>query len=159
MAYMDNQAKQAGVKKEIQHLPILNEIFKPAQITLIASTPEENKQKKVDYWGIQKSTNIIWAFDFKTAKSPEKGFCLTFKINGSSQNSFEVGEQDITSIFLLEHLHQYAFVSKKDIYNWFKQNMPPCYPCKTRGDNSTFFFFPTSAIFELAKKIKEYKTN
>lgn len=140
-----------GIRKENEHFPILREIFESTGVDFQQSTPSENKIQKVDYW----AQNKTLAFDFKTGENPESGFCLTYKMNNTNKNVFEVGARNITSIFLLEHESRYAFVPKNSIHQWFLENKPKVFPSKK--DNSTFFIFPTSAVKELAIKFKAYE--
>ena len=154
MTYGDTPYKMAGIKKEDEYLSILNESFKSVNIILIKSSLEENKKQKVDYWGLIDGRRK-YAFDLKTAINPAKKFNLTYKMNKTNENVFEVGEKNCISIFLLEHINSYALIWKKDIFQWFKKNNPKLNPGKR--DNSNYFEFPTEEIMKLAFKIKQYK--
>ena len=150
--YGDKSYKRMGILKEGLNLPILNKIFK-GEILFVKSSYEENIEQKVDYWGVVDGEKR-YAFDFKSSTKPRERFCLTYKIAGSNQNVFEVGNQSITSIFFLEHEKRFAFVPKKEIHKWFLENNPPVLP--GRSDNSNYFEFPTEEILRLATYFKNY---
>lgn len=159
MAYGDSPVKQAGIKKEEEHFPILCKVFS-GKIKLIPSSKKENTQLKVDYWGDDWDSDPLnftkkYAFDFKTGEKPWEGFKMTFKLNNSNKNSFQVGRRDIITIFLLEHLESYALFPKEQIYQWILNHKPQIHP--SFYDNSTFFFFPTSDLITLDPKIILYK--
>lgn len=153
ITYGNTAAKRAGIKKEVLHKPIITELFKPVNIIIIASSYKENTEEKIDYWGVVNNIKLH-PFDFKSCDYPSQRFCLTYKINNSYLNEFEVGPKNIMYIFLLEHKYEYAFVKKLDVFNWFNQYKPKLYPGKY--DNSNYFEFPTNEIEKLAK-IKSYK--
>ena len=146
--------KKSGVLQESLHLPIVQEMFIPQDIEIIAASDQENISLKVDYWGIRNKIKQ-YGFDFKTAIKPWQAFGLTYDINKSSYNVFNAPQHpNITSIFLLHDIHAYAFLSKRNIHEWFMENKPFINPGKT--DDSTYFWFPRSVIEKLAKRIVCY---
>ena len=156
MAYGEYYHQKQGIKKEEIHLPILNNILAPIGLRLEASSKKENKELKIDYWGKFES-GLIYAFDFKTSTKPWEGFCLTYKMNNTTKNTFDVGEKNIISIFLLEDIYSYGFLAKYLIKEWYNLNHPYLHLSKSENDDSNFFVYPTSEILKEGI-IKSYKT-
>jgi len=158
MAFADTYYKMAGVEKEQKYFPILKNLFeKIGDRQFFQSNLQENREHKIDFYTISLSGKKV-GFDLKTSSNPNKHFCLTYKMNGTDKNIFEVGMPNIITIFLLEHTNEFAFVYKNKIAEWFNMNTSKCYPCKTKDDNSTWFFFYTADVIKLADKIVKIET-
>ena len=154
--YGGTTSRRSGIRKEKLHFEPLRKYFAEADIKLTESTLDENRGLKVDYWA-KMDKYPKKGYDFKSGDYPENGFSLTYKINGTNKHVFEVGEPNRTCIFLMEHKETYAFVKKKDIYAWYLKKLPNLKPCKTDGDDSNYFWFPTRVVEALKFKEVSYE--
>jgi hypothetical protein len=152
MAYGETAWQKVGIINESECIPILNRVFQD-KITFIPSSKDENMRLKVDYWGIVNGEKR-YAFDFKSSVKPWERFCLTYKMAHTTQNVFEVGISNITTIFFLSHEKRFAFIPKKEIHKWFLENKPELK--QGRKDDSNYFEFSTEEIIRLATYFKEY---